>query len=197
MEVASSAVVETILNSFFENPVINNDTIHSCFEKANQAVLSKQTTTCKMKSTAVVLLSKNRKLAFAHVGDSRLYYFSKGKIIHQTADHSVTQMAVASGDIEISQMRFHEDRNRLLRALGGSETVRPEIYLPKVPVKNTDSFLLCSDGFWEYVYENEMEIDLLKSQTPEQWLSYMLCRLGNRINGRNDNFSVIAVSYQK
>jgi hypothetical protein len=38
-----------------------------------------------------------------------------------------------------------------------------------------------------------MEIDLTKSQTPDEWLSSMVNRLGKRVNGKNDNFTASAV----
>jgi len=196
-EIASAAVVDTISQCFLENQLIEKKAISEYFVAANNAVLTKQTISCKMKSTVVMLLSKHKQLAFAYVGDSRLYHFFKGKLLFQTQDHSVSQMAVSSGEINASQIRFHEDRNRLLRAMGGDEVIRPEIILPQVSVKDNDSFLLCSDGFWEYVLESEMEIDLLKSNTPEQWISYLLERVGKRINGKNDNLSVIAIFFSE
>jgi serine/threonine protein phosphatase PrpC len=55
------------------------------------------------------------------------------------------------------------------------------------------AFLLCSDGFWEYVKESEMICDLLKSETANNWLSYMLCRLGERVPKLHDNLSAIAI----
>lgn len=195
-EIASGAVVETLAHCFLKQPKVDRKAIIDYFDAANKAVLSRQTAACKMKSTAVALLSRNKKLAIAHVGDSRLYHFSKGKLLSQTEDHSVTWLAVSSGRIKTSQVRFHEDRNRLLRAMGGNESVQPEITILQAPVNENDSFLLCSDGFWEYVLESEMEIDLMKSGTPKQWISYMLERVGKRIDGKNDNLSVIAIFYK-
>lgn len=56
-----------------------------------------------------------------------------------------------------------------------------------------DAFLLCSDGFWEYVYREEMLADLLKAETPEQWAKSMLLRHIRRTPEGNDNFSLICV----
>jgi serine/threonine protein phosphatase PrpC len=55
------------------------------------------------------------------------------------------------------------------------------------------AFLLCTDGFWEYVLEEEMEIDLTKSNTPSEWISFMTQRLAKKVNGKNDNFTAGAV----
>ena len=56
-----------------------------------------------------------------------------------------------------------------------------------------DAFLLCSDGFWEYVYQEEMLADLLKAETPEGWARDMLLRHIRRTPPGNDNFSLITV----
>lgn len=56
---------------------------------------------------------------------------------------------------------------------------------------NGDAFLICSDGFWEYVYETEMEADLLKSDSTEVWLKYMLKRHILRAENKGDNYTAI------
>ncbi len=194
-EIASTLVIDVLSRYLLEHPTMNSNNIYDSFSAANQALLLKQTAVCKMKSTAALLFSMDKKLAFAHVGDSRIYHFVNGAIRYQTLDHSVSQMAVAAGEITPSQIRFHEDRNRLLRAIGG-ESIRPEIIILDRPVSESDAFLLCSDGFWEYLNESEMELDLMKSQSPQQWLSFMLERVARRIDSNNDNLSAITIFYK-
>jgi len=58
------------------------------------------------------------------------------------------------------------------------------------------SFLLCSDGFWEYVTETEMEIEIAKSDTPEKWLNGMERRILTKAEPEHDNYSAIAVFVQ-
>lgn len=61
-----------------------------------------------------------------------------------------------------------------------------------VDIEPGDAFLLCTDGFWEYVYETEMEIDLIKSRSPKEWTEYMVKRLLLRPAAERDNFTVLA-----
>ncbi len=191
-EIASSLTVETLVNGFKNNPDIGAEAIRRLFEATNREVLARQIPSIQMKSTAVALFCTGTGMTVAHVGDSRFYYFSQGRLIYQTKDHSVSQMAVLSGEISSSQIRFHEDRNKVLRALGSDVEVKPEIQSFSRP-EPSDVFLLCTDGFWEYVLEEEMEIDLAKAQGPQQWLDFMVARLGGRINGKNDNFTAGAI----
>ena len=56
-----------------------------------------------------------------------------------------------------------------------------------------DAFLLCSAGFWEYVYNEEILAELCKAHTPKEWAEGMLLRHIRRTPPGNDNFSLIAV----
>jgi len=144
-----------------------------------------------MKTTLVYLAVKDGKARWLHVGDSRLYRFRGGRIVNQTRDHSVSQMAVMMGDITPDQIRFHEDRNRILRALG-AQNAKPEISRSET-VEAGDAFLLCTDGFWEFVFEPEMEAALEKAAGPEQWLEEMEKLLLERIPEGTDNYTAAAV----
>lgn len=161
-------------------------------QKAHEAVLAAQTPTCQMKSTVVMLTIANGQAAWAHVGDSRLYRFHEGTLEFQTRDHSASQVAVLLGDITQDQIRFHEDRSRILRALGQEGEVKAEVGgMALQPGKY--AFLLCADGFWEYVLEPEMEEDLRAAANPEDWLARMRQRLAQRVPPDNDNNTAAAV----
>ena len=56
-----------------------------------------------------------------------------------------------------------------------------------------DAFLLCTDGFWENVYETEMEQALRDAQSPEDWLSRMEEILRPRLTEGSDNYTAAAV----
>jgi serine/threonine protein phosphatase PrpC len=188
-DIASSICADMIIN---ELPLCGGkDDITSLIERANEAVIAKQTTSVQMKSTLVTVEIKDKKTTFIHAGDSRGYIFRDGKVLFQTFDHSIPQMDVLRGNITSAQIRFHVNRNKILRALG-IDGVVPEIS-GEIELTDGDALLLCTDGFWEYVTEDEMIVDYLKSKNAEMWVSYMLERIGKRINGDHDNLSAIAI----
>lgn len=160
--------------------------------RANEAVLECQDQNCQMMSTLAGLMLRDGQARWVHVGDSRVYHFYNGSLCCRTLDHSVSQMAVAMGMIDESQLRFHEDRSRLLRALG-SDTFEPEVSEPVLLENGFHAFLLCSDGFWEYVIEKEMEVALSGCQTPGEWLSRMEQLLVGRSTEVSDNYTAAAV----
>ena len=191
-EIASASAAAAIRDSLPETGYTENVTLSACFAAANRAVLSNQKPGIPMKSTAVLLAIEDENAVFTHVGDSRGYHFHMGKISQQTMDHSASQLAVLRGTITTTQIRFHESRSQLLRALGADESAHEEITTLPAPHPD-DAFLLCTDGFWEYVTETEMEIDLAKSSTASAWLAYMLARVGSRVPEDHDNLSAITI----
>lgn len=190
---ASQAAGAALQKVSGEGALLEKEKMHNACLLAEQAVKDTQRERQGVMKTTLVFLAMEKDTArWMHVGDSRLYHFHAGKLIKQTMDHSVSQMAVLMGDITPQQIRFHEDRNRVLRALGG-ENAKPDISPEVELTSGQDVFLLCTDGFWEYVYEPEMEELLLSVQTPQQWLDKMEEILLSRVPSDNDNYTAAAV----
>jgi len=190
---ASDTVCRTLCEGFAGrvSPAVLIDLLN----EAHRNIQALQTPQCSMKSTAVVLTIGSGRAAWAHVGDSRLYHFLDGKLIFQTRDHSASQLAVMLGEITPQEIRFHEDRNRVLRALGQKGELTVEASQAEL-APGHHAFLLCSDGFWEYVLEPEMETDLLYAVSEEDWIRRMQARLRQRIPSDNDNNTAAAVWYE-
>ncbi len=195
-EVASCIATETILDEFEKNPEISAEALVRYIKYAQDSIISKQEEEPKlfsMRTTVVILIADSKNAIWSHIGDSRLYHFSNGQIIFQTKDHSVPQAMFDAGDITYNEIRHHEDRNRLLRSLGHEGNLRPAVEKIVHPVRSGDAFLLCTDGFWEYVTEIEMVADLVKSGSPDEWLYWMASRITARAEEKCDNYTAIAV----
>ena len=194
-DIASALAVHELCEYWRQNDAVTRETLLAGFGLANQAVLAAQTPGRGMRTTAVLLLCNETEAAVAHIGDSRCYHFAGGHVAFQTTDHSVSQLAVDLGEITPAQIRFHEDRNRLYRALGNERPPGKKGAEVKFlhDLKDGDAFLLCSDGFWEYVEDDEMEADLQGAESPRAWVTSMLARIGARVDGANDNLSAIGV----
>lgn len=193
---ASQAAGGALMEVSRQGSMLTDAQLLSGAAKAELAVRELQKKTGgNMKTTLVFLSVEGDSARWMHVGDTRLYQFQNGKRVAQTLDHSVSQMAVLMGEITLEQIRFHEDRNRVLRALGG-ENAKPELSAQVKLPKGQTAFLLCTDGFWEYVYESEMEDTLRQARTPEAWLKAMEKILLSRVTGENDNYTAAAVFCQ-
>lgn len=167
------------------------------FENAQEWLLQKKAQKGKkeeMKSTMVVLQITENQIKWAHIGDSRLYYFHRNRMVCRTMDHSVPQMLALSGQIKESEIRYHKDRNRVLRVMGA--LWEGDSYSVSDPVKMDEdqAFILCSDGFWELITEKEMEKTLKQSGSVAQWLEKMEKIVVKRGENKDmDNYSAICV----
>ena len=171
--------------------------MEAAMETAQNAVFYGQRThpdADNMSSTLVLLSISGSWAIWAHVGDSRLYFFRKGKVQVQTEDHSVPQMLVRMGEIREEQIREHPDRNRLLKTLGWDWGDNGYTVSEGTRIQRGDAFLLCSDGFWELITEREMISQLKANADAAGWLQSM-CRIVET-NGEGkdmDNYSAICV----
>lgn len=192
-DVASSTAVDVVCESWRKTAEVDRDKLDSWFQEINEKIYEMQTDTCAMKTTLAVMTCEKGKAILAHVGDTRIYHFVDGKLYTVTFDHSVSQMAVLAGEISQEQIRHHVDRNKLLRAVGRDDEVQVEISNPMDITQNTHAFLLCTDGFWEYVLEQEMEELLAQASHPDEWIAGMVELLQSRVPEGNDNNTAIAV----
>ncbi len=194
-QTAARIAVEKVLETFRHRPQMAEETIIAGFQAAQRQIVQLQEEEARlygMRTTCVVLLADAGQALWGHLGDSRLYRFQDGRLVFQSKDHSVTQALTDAGEIRPEDMRHDENRNRLTRVLGKEDLAQPAFAQAR-GLAADEAFLLCTDGFWEYVEEAEMEIDLAKSRTPEDWLGYMEARLRSRANGEFDNYTAVAV----
>ncbi len=192
-EVASALAVDTIFTGMSEAEALDEASLLERFQAANGEILRRQQENpaqAEMRTTAVALGLSEEGAVWAHIGDSRLYHFSGGELAGVTKDHSVTYRKFLGGEISYMDVYHDDDRSRLLRVLG-REPCKPEA--DRGAAAPGDAFLLCSDGFWEFVYNEEMQADLCKAPTPQAWAEEMLLRHIRRTPPGNDNFSLIAV----
>ena len=195
---ASQMAVETVgrgMESLEAGDVISDELLTEWFIQANERIVGMQTRECQMKTTlAVLCIDEDRECAkWAHLGDSRIYHFIDKKESFCTFDHSVSRMAVLAGEIALEEIRFHRDRSKLLKVVGKEGVSKPEIGTCELGDGGHHAFLLCTDGFWEYVTEQEMEQTLMQSKNPEQWIDRMRDILQEKVDGTNDNNSAIAI----
>lgn len=150
----------------------------------------------RMGTTLVILLLSNTNIAIAHVGDSRLYrYTRKGGLEQLTIDHELGQVEIQRG-VDPDVAYALPDAYQLTQALGprDNDFVQPDIKLFDL---NEDTlFLLCSDGLsdnnlLEEFTESHVQ-PLLSSRTNLDRGVSELIELANEYNG-HDNITTIAV----
>jgi serine/threonine protein phosphatase PrpC len=128
-------------------------------------------------------------LLVVNVGDSRAYLYRDGGLTQLTDDHSVVAELVRDGRITAQEAEAHPQRNIITRVLGVYPEVTPDLW-PVDPVRG-DRYLLCSDGLFNEVNDDQMASVLRRLDDPSE-AAAELVRLANEGGGR-DNITVIVV----
>lgn len=198
-EVASRLAVKHVLEWFYQTPEASAQALSAALKSANDAIVEGQSCspeTSDMRATILVLAidTAHATATWGHIGDTRLYCFRGQRIIAQTRDHSVVQQMVDAGYIEPQHLRASPSRNALFAALGDAHTFSPSIEATQFQVRDGDVFLLCTDGFWEYLDEAQMEQLLTQAPSPEAWLRQLESEVLRRGRPGQDNYSALVVS---
>lgn len=189
-EAASELAVSAVLDG---EAAADEEFLKEKIASANEAILAFQSKeNCDAKSTVAALAVNAGKACWANTGDSRVYHFHDDEISFVTSDHSVAYKKYKAGEITRAQIASDEDQSSLLRALGDQRRWEPNVGTIE-GIAEGDAFILCSDGFWEYVLDEEMEADYLKASSAREWAKLMLLRAIDRVKPGHDNLSVITV----
>ena len=139
--------------------------------------------------TALRVSASTGGFALAHVGDSRAYVFSSGRLRQLTKDHTWVQEMVDAGKLSLDVGETHPLRHILSRALGIGRPVAPEII--NGHGSPGDLFLLCTDGLAGMIPDHEIEGYLRGNLGDDlDGLARGLVALANE-NGGSDNITVV------
>lgn len=187
-EVASNAVLKVVANYAYGN--LSKTALYNATQRANEEIL-RRAGNSQMKTTLALLWMQNGNALVGTAGDTRIYQFRAGRIKFQSVDHTLAQLDVIAGDEDAGDVRKNPDRNKLIRVVGMKEGFKVDI--SELQYQPGDAFLLCSDGFWENILEDDMLRTLSQSKNAMDWLKAMRRILEPRLNKDSDNNSAIAV----
>lgn len=203
-EVASAMVVDELKRYFaahWQDQFPSEEMIRAAIASANQAVYDANESddrlgNGRMGTTLVLVLIEGTQVAFAHVGDSRLYTYSRREgLIQRTVDHEVGQLEVMRGvEPEIAYGR--PESYQLTQALGPKDSDYINPGLEFMELQEDTLFLLCSDGLSDYSlvedHGEEKVAPLLGSKAIlEQGVSDLV-HLANDLSG-HDNITAVAI----
>jgi protein phosphatase len=140
-------------------------------------------------STALVAILRDRRLYLANVGDSRAYLLLGDAVTCLTQDHSVAARMVADGLLEPEALRTHRLRNTLTQSLGDDENPEPDCITLELPANAR--LLLCTDGLWEQLDDDEIAGILRFSASPQE-AAYSLLAAADDAGG-DDNITAVTV----
>jgi PPM family protein phosphatase len=164
-------------------------------EAANLQVYKKaqQLGAGRMGTTLTAAYVFGETLHLAHVGDSRAYLIRDGRSICLTADHTTVGEMVRSKLISSDKIRTHAQRSILTKSIGTGLFVQPDLHQQRL--QEGDRLILCSDGVWSVIEDEEFAQVAAASGSVEQ-ISKNLISLALDHN-TDDNASVVVFHLHK
>ncbi|MFO1428661.1 MAG: Stp1/IreP family PP2C-type Ser/Thr phosphatase [Candidatus Competibacteraceae bacterium] len=160
-QLASHLAVEAVTRSYYHNQCNHPlRALQEAFIDANRLIYrtSQRNHSYRgMGTTGTALVLKNHRIYFAHVGDCRLYRLRGKKLDLLTEDHTLVMEMYKQGLIDFEDIKNHPQRNIITRALGTRPEVSISTHHLRYPVKIGDCFVLCSDGLYDLVGDDEIK----------------------------------------
>lgn len=168
-----------------------NDVVLEC---NNELIKMQEEQGNKMGSTASVLLIIGNKYYIAHVGDSRIYKYSDDRLVQITEDQSFVNLQVKQGIITPAEAKVSKQKNILLQCVGSTKDL--EILNYGGIIEEDTTFLICCDGFYNKLEDDELKNLCYKFYKSKRGGSKLLKKHIELLKKREerDNISVIAIN---
>lgn len=142
-----------------------------------------------MATTLVMAYIRNMTSYIANIGDSRAYLFRDGILMKLTTDHTYVNELVQRGVITEDEAENHKQKNVITKALGAEMYADPDFY--KIDIHKNDIIMLCSDGLYGEVSDEEITESLGKDLS----MNDTCCELVDKAlaAGGRDNITVVCL----
>jgi serine/threonine protein phosphatase PrpC len=163
-------------------------------QKAMQSYVSEVPEASQMATTMVLakIFSKENRVVFAHIGDSRAYLYRNNNFVFKSEDHSLVNELIRSGFISENEAETHPQRNVITRSLNPNKSSSPDITWCNIQLG--DKILLCSDGVLESWQDESLKNLFRENESPICEIEQLKkqCLLYSK-----DNHTAIVVHIQK
>ena len=148
-------------------------------------------------TTLIIAVVFGESVFVCSVGDSRAYHISGGKKQQLTKDHTIVQMLLDIGEISPEEAQTHPKRHYITRAVGVAPGVDADFI--EHPFAPGDMLLLCSDGLYNFVGDENMTETVLGAHLQQSIQSASvdnLIDLAKNVGGGGDNITAILICRQ-
>ncbi|MCY1362738.1 Protein phosphatase PrpC [compost metagenome] len=141
------------------------ESLRQCLHRLNRHLslgltLTSETPELLVGSTVVALLAEGNRVACVWVGDSRCYLLRGRQLFQLSRDHSLRQQLIDEQGLSSEDAARQPGACALTRAVGANEALELDIIeLDSLP---GDVFLLCSDGLYQDLSEDELSAALIR-----------------------------------
>lgn len=193
-EVVSQTAAETIEEAFSHQPAggASVDVIRRAIDFANRDIfeMAENDPALKTMATTIALIHlEGSRVIVAHVGDSRVYRLEEGRFHRETVDHTDLNDEIRAGRASRDQESELAGRNIINRALGVESGV--EVEIKSIDAREGTRFLLCSDGIYRHLSDEEIARVLAEHKDPQKAADELKRIVHQR--GAEDNLTAVIV----
>ncbi|WP_457356284.1 PP2C family protein-serine/threonine phosphatase [Roseateles sp. P5_D6] len=200
-DIASKLAVSHVLQGYASLPAHHPQALEALLADTNRELLAQRAANPQLRNmhSTVVVLSidlQERTALWGHCGDSRFYAFRDGVLAQRTRDHSLVQSLIDGGLLDEAGARVHPKRSELYSALGTQgEDLHISVAPQPWPLEGREALMLCTDGLWEWLTDDEIAIALSFAAEPQAWLNDLgqRVRLAAADKPNHDNFTGLAL----
>ncbi|MDG6218013.1 MAG: Stp1/IreP family PP2C-type Ser/Thr phosphatase [Candidatus Thermoplasmatota archaeon] len=203
-EIASKLAVEHILRFLDFNWTLDFDEItdeidiqkkiHTAIIKTNNNIFKESLQRIEYKgmgtTLVLALFQRPNTMHIANIGDSRAYLIRNDMMERLTQDHTITANLLRDGTITQIEAKNHPYRHYLSQSIGTSQDVKA--FTKSFSIRSGDNILLCSDGLWN-VLTNEEMIRIFKKYSSSKKICNALIARAKELHSI-DNISCIVLT---
>lgn len=146
-----------------------------------------------MGTTIVGICVTAEKVFLFNVGDSRIYRIRRGRCLQLNEDHTLVNELLRAGIITADQVSNHPVAHMLTKSLGPAAAVEADCYEDEPGPAAGDIYLLCSDGLYNMLTDQEIGKIVSAGSTLEE-INSKLIEVANR-RGGNDNITITLIKF--
>jgi PPM family protein phosphatase len=194
-EAGGGLAAQTAVEAFKDfdlNMAAVEESLAAVFQAADQRIREEIHKGPQLKGMGTTLTSaylKKGEIHWAHVGDSRLYLFRAGGLTQVTEDHTFVNRLVKEGTITKEEARDHPLQNILIHCLGCMPMMMNS---GRFQIYKNDLILLCTDGLYHQVSEEEIVSILIKKVSIKEKFEDLLQAALE--GGGHDNITLVGVT---
>lgn len=147
------------------------------------------------RTTCTVCLVDDDVAQWAHIGDSRAYWLDATTIKQRTRDHSEVEALYQCGAISDAEALTHPRRNFVDRCLGGDAGEPSFEIAPPVDLASGDTLLLCTDGLWGALNQDQLLVAMLNDGALDAALTTIVDHAEQQAHPVCDNVTAAALRW--
>jgi len=192
---SAKIAVDSMIRQFSENPSMEKREIQGWLETANKELVARSKS-MRLKASITVFVTDYAFMMFGMTGNTRLYLFREGNLIHRSIDQSLSSNLVEGGKLSTAKIASHLERHNLYCYLGQQEGFNAEVS-GRIKLVDGDKITMLTRGIWENIDIGEMTDAVKDAQDPQKVLNNVVSLLLSRKPFNLDNYTLATIFIDK